>query len=353
MEQIEREERPVLYLLLTILVCVFLVLYFFVLVPSETSDQELEIAAGNAAPTVDAVYFANDSLHEFLPEKSEGVIVPVGGGMKTLYIYGVATDNNGCEDLRGSEPNWEIVLYRSSVAGAETCVLDNNECYKVNTSSNLHLSGCDGAGDMTANYEATVDLASWVDATDIGTYAGDNWVAWVKAVDPGMGSNFSTGYFEMSGTSAVEASGSVSYGIVDLGSVSDAQTVVVTQMGNVPVDIQQTANTDGMTCSGEGFIPFTNVKMSTVPGFDFMVQGVTFVGIGGVATLTNVSLPVRTDEAAPPIKDVYIRIQMPSIGIRGVCSGTVTFTGIADLPDIDVVAGSGGENSDNGSKRKR
>ncbi len=325
------KDRGHLYVLLGVCLILIVFLNLHLFITMQASDQEQEVGVGNAAPTADNVYIATNTEHNFDSANHEGTVSPIDNSLKTVYVYGEVTDNNGCTDLLGSTSNWEIVLYRSSVSGAEACTLDNNECYELDTSSNLTLAGCSGEGDLTANFEGSLDLAYWADQTVSGAYAADNWVAWVKPFDVNVAEGTpATGTFEMNGLAAIQVSSSVSYGVVNLNEISEVQTVTVTQTGNVAADVQQTALVDALDCDGEGEVPLTKIKMDTDIAFDYSTEGVSFVGSTGAALLSDLDLSVRTDEVSPMTADIYLRLQMPSIGLRGVCSGTVTFLGVAD-----------------------
>lgn len=316
------------YLLLSLLAAAIAFGFFYVSLSSQANEQVQDVDVGNASPMVDSIYIALDDQHEFLPANQLTSIAPIDGSFQTVYVYGEATDYNGCDDLWGAESNWEVKVYRSGVAGGEACMPDNNDCYVVDTASNFKFAGCDGAGDLTMNYQASFDLAYWADGTSFGDYSGENWVVKVVSADPvGVGGS-SFGNFEMDGTAGASFTQNLSYGTVDLGMVSDVQIVTMDQTGNVPVNLQQTSFMDSMICSGEGEIPFSNVKMSLSPDFDYETEGTPFVGAGGEAMLTGIDLPLRTDESATVSKDIYLKVKMPELGLRGNCSGVVTFTSI-------------------------
>lgn len=291
-----------------------------VLFRSQADDASQSAVVGNAAPTVDTVTTAIASLGA-----DQSTINPTESGNTTVYIHGTATDNNGCQDISNTGL-WSTKVYRTNHASGQLCTEDKNDCYAQTSASQ---SGCTGAGDLNSIYEATYTMKFWGDPTDAGaTQAATNWTASVTAVDASSGSGSNTDTFEYASLIALTATASLNYGTIALGADSAQQTITFGNSGNRAIDATQTASGD-MVCDGAGSnnIPVGNAHISATNGFTY---GTADQALTATSTAVNFSLAQRTNDATPQTTNWYGKLRMPSTGVRGTCTNTVTFTAGAD-----------------------
>ena len=175
-------------ILFTIIAAVALIgLVYMVVVRSQADTSSQSTVVANAAPTVDTVITAVAS-----GGVDQATVTPTEGSTKRVYFRGAATYNNGCNDI-DTAGAWFIRTYRTNVVNAETCTLDNNDCYAATIPVNLTLSNCTGVGDLSLDYEGFIDVQFYGDATDTGSaFAANDWTGWVKAVDEAASPAFGT-----------------------------------------------------------------------------------------------------------------------------------------------------------------
>lgn len=312
--------------LFTIIAALALIaLVYVVVVRSQADDTGQSAGVSNAAPTVDTVITAIASAGA-----DQATVAVNEGSTKRIYLRGAATDNNGCNDIDTASA-WFFRAYRTNVASAEACALDNNDCYAGNT-TNLTLSNCTGAGDLNLDYEGFLDLQFYSDATDTGSAnAATTWTSWVKAVDETAAANGTlTDTWELNSLIALGVDANVNYGTLALGADSAVQTITFTQTGNRSFDINRSAGGD-MICDGQGSsnIPVGQVKRHLTDSV-FAWTDVASAALSTTPTEDEVDVGRRTNDASALTKAYYLRLRMPSTGLRGTCTNTATFTAIAD-----------------------
>lgn len=201
-------------------------------------------------------------------------------------------------------------------------LLDDNECYTAQTMS---FTNCSGAGDTTANFLMTIPVKNFADPTDTGSHSSENWVVKAKVVDAVDASSTDQITFEMNslaGFSIVPEA--LDYGSLTIGELSAAQGITLTNTGNTGVNANIKADHD-MTSSLPGFsdIPSTNVHYSLSSGMNFATStGVTTSDV--LFTLGLAQQTVDTDPA--PSVPAYFMLQVPSSGVYGTYSNTLTLT---------------------------
>jgi hypothetical protein len=289
-----------------------------VLFNSQADTASQSTAITNASPTVDTVLVGITS-----GGADQSSITLVEDSTKTIYIHGAASDNNGCEDI-SSGTGWQVIVYMSDVENEIGCTADDNDCYAA-ASVNADLnSSCSGAGDLTTDYEATVALQYYADPTDAGApNAAYNWVAYVKANDASSATDTLTNTFEVNSLAALEIdSNSISYGSVALGATSGEQSLTIINTGNRAIDLDISADGD-LVCNGSGSndIPVANVEYSLSTGFTHSTNG---TDLSTSPTNLDISIAQRTDSDTQD--DIYFKVLMPSTGVRGTCTNTLTLT---------------------------
>ncbi len=298
-----------------------------VVVYVEAGDQEQShaVSVSNSLPTVSEVYVSTDSEHGYQASEHVSTLNLEAGADTTIYLYGVAVDLNGCEQINDIDL-WDFKVFESGVAAGFLCSLDGNDCAVVaDPELDVTLSGCDGLGDVDLNFEAILRMKYWSNATDTGGFFDRDWQAYVGVTDVAGGLGEGTNSFEVASLTAFDVTSSVHYGTLALGAVSEGQEVLFTQMGNREVDLVQTAVTDGLICDELGEIPFENVRMGLANDFAFGDSSLLLSGLSGSFDY-DLDLSVRTDELAVNTLQRYLKLRVPVLGVKGTCSGTVTFT---------------------------
>lgn len=272
-----------------------------------------------AAPTVDTITAAQTS------GGSQASFNLTENTSTTIFAHGSITDADGCEDVA---TNGTVTgkFYRSNVTGGDACSTDNNDCYPL-TNANCTKTGCSGPGDNTFNYECTAEVQYYADSTTAGSYSATNWTALVKATDQATNAGTNTDTIEMNTLLGVNVPANMSYGTIDLDTVSAEKILTITNTGNSGIDVD--VKVDGaMVCNGQGSsnIPAGNTHYSGTSGFSWT---------DGVALTTNfiqheLNLAVRSNDLAAITKDMFFKLKMPVSGIRGSCSNTLTTVAQAD-----------------------
>jgi hypothetical protein len=313
-------------ILFTVIAAVALIaLVYMAVVRSQADTSSQSTVVANAAPTVDTVLTAIAS-----GGVDQATVSPTESSTARVYLRGVATDNNGCNDI-DTPANWAYRSYRTDIAGGNACTADNNDCYVGNT-TNLTFTNCTGAGDLNLDYEGYVDLQFYGDATDTGSAnAATTWTSWVRAVDESASATGElTDTYEYNSLIALGVDAAVNYGTVVLGADSSVQTVTFTQTGNRSFDFNRSADGD-MVCNGQGSsnIPIGQVKRHLTDSA-FAWTDAAAAAISTTATEDEFNMGRRTNDGVALTKAYYMRLRMPATGLRGTCTNTATFTAIAE-----------------------
>lgn len=244
-----------------------------------------------------------------------------------VTVTATVSDNNGCEDI----DSVQVKLFKTDT-GASAADDDNNH-YTVSAVSDGNCTA--GGADLTDTFTATVNVNYYADPTDDGSiYADTNWTAEVTPFDESTGTS-DTDTIEMSTLTALNVSGSISYGTVGLGedTGSTDQSVTVTNTGNegIDIDLDGYGDADGdgyaMVCTA-GNVPIADEKYSATASTEYDSK----VALSDSATELDMDIPQQTASAST--KDTYWGLSMPSEGVRGTCSGVVVFTANSD-PNLD------------------
>ncbi len=279
------------------------------------------------APAVDSVS-VKDALNNDLTSTG---LHPISGGTTDVTVSGLVSDVDGCSDIAYVQ----VFLVRSSAWQPmyETCSDDKNNCYSAWVSN---LTGCD-ASSTTAGYSATFSTTNYIDPTDTGTYASDNWIAVVMPYDQSDRHSVDTStVFEVYSLASFSVTSQIDYGTLPLDGISEFQDVTFTNNGNTVLDAY--ARADGpMVSDHPGFldIPEGNVHYATAWGFDY--------ASGTAMTTSDVFVPLQlpqqtTYDRVPPTADLFFQLHMPASGVKGPYRNILTFTA---LP----VGGTGGGGS--------
>jgi len=290
----------------------------------------------NATPSITVNLSDNAASTTSNYSDASSTVTLTENSTKNVYVHGTATDTNGCDDVTKANATWDLVVYRTNLAGASTCSANNTNCYKDASESTLTTSGCTAGGSDTGlNYEyGPIALQFYTDATDASTYSATDWTAYVTVDDANTGGSVasSTNTFEVASTNALDASGqTLSYGSVALGALSSEQTITVKNTGNRQIDMNF-SSTD-FSCANS-----TTIDLDTVDAL-----GASTTSRSGSSTLTdygkvrntvsatafNTSLAKQSDNASSS-SALYFRFAAPSSGAGGACTATVTLSSVAE-----------------------
>lgn len=297
-------------------------LIYLLMIRSEADTSAQSSTVQNANPTVDSVITAVAS-----GGADQANVSLIENGVKRIFIRGVASDNNGCNDI-DTAGNWAFRVYRTPQGSA--CTPDNNDCYAGNT-ANLTFTNCTGVGDLNLDYEGYVDVQFYADATDAGSnFSAENWTAWVKAVDEATGNATQTDTFEVNSLMALDVTANINYGTLALGADSGVQTVAVTQTGNRSFDVNRSVDGD-MICDGQGSqnINVGQLKRHlTDNAFAWTDAGAA--ALSTTPTEDELNVGRRTNDGSPLIVNYYLRLRMPTSGLRGTCNNVLTLAAVTE-----------------------
>jgi hypothetical protein len=301
------------------LIAIVAIIYFRSSATAPTALQQANVT--NAAPTVDAIVPSDTTGTGDISLPSGGLTLNEGT-TKTLYVRGTISDPNGCTDIS----DVKVVVYRSSVSGADACTANNNNCYIIDSVAGVSpgIQGCTGADDNDANFEISYPVANYADQTDAGsTYAADTWQVKATVMDVASLSGSLSNSFEIQSLAAFSIAPSViNYGVVALGTIAGEQTLTFTNSGNRNVDTLYHSDGD-LTSNLTGFsvIPTANAHVSLSQGFAW--------GDGTGITTSDQTLAIhlaqQTSSTAPSVPS-YFLLKMPTSGVRGTYTNTLTFT---------------------------
>ena len=321
-ERFEKEPGSSHYILGSLLFIIgLLVLILIINLRSRADDSSTQVSLNNSTPVVDTLTFSETSqgasIDNFTVNENT---------TKPLYIYGTYHDDNGCSDVT----TLGFVLYGGSSVGGTSCSYNDANCYNQNSTgytcnfTSVGSNTCDGGTDTTADYVCSVPVQFFADATDDGPYSGNDWVARVSATDAAT----TTGYYD-SGIltfytlSALDVGSSINYGSLALGSSSTTDIpVTITNTGNNNSLDVNLSGTD-MSCT-VGTIPVGNQHYSTTAAQSYG----SMTALTSTPTLQLLGLTKATSAGSPSTDDLYWKIQIPSSGVAGSCTGTTTFSAI-------------------------
>jgi hypothetical protein len=243
------------------------------------------------------------------------------GSTTTVMASATVTDNNGYTDILEATST----IYRSGV-GAQ-CSADNNNCYRMGTSS-CSFSSCSGTSCVVT---CSTEVYYFADATDIGTYSAEDWKASIFAVDTSgaYGSSTGTGMEMLTLRALAVLDSSINYGSVavqsDTGSYNG--TTTVQNLGNDRIDIS-VAGTD-LTYGVVSTIPVNQQKFSTTT---FTYGSCTSCStLATTTTSLDIDILKPTSTSTAMTKEVYWGIAIP-FGVAGAAhQGSNTFYAIANF----------------------
>jgi hypothetical protein len=239
------------------------------------------------------------------------------GTTTRVYATTTVTDFNGYTDLRQGTSTF----YRSGATGGAACTPNNNDCYR----SSCGFTNCSGSSCTLSCY---ADMYFFADPTDSGSFAGEEWFAFLEAEDTAGGTDFDTAPgVELSTLRAIDVTGPINYGALEANSNSGSNNAssTVNNQGNVGIDLE-ILGTD-LTGSGASFIPAPNQKFATST---FTYSSCTSCQLLSSTTPVTfgVNMPKPTAPSPSVESDIYWGVAVP-FGTKSTAhSGVNTFTPI-------------------------
>jgi hypothetical protein len=234
----------------------------YVITPTVNASDSYCFRVTNAGTPLDFYAKVAELGLQFNPVVSQptlngGVTISLTPGTTTLVLATTTvSDFNGFADLVHAT----ATFYRTSIGAS--CTPDNNNCYRMTTENGgCSFTNCAGA---SCELQCTAPFAFHTDATDFGTFAGQEWFTFVEVEDLGGAYGFSTSLGNEVGTlRAITVDSGINYGALepasDTGNLNP--TTTVTNLGNVAVDVE-VEGTD-LTDSFSSVIPSSQQKFST------------------------------------------------------------------------------------------
>jgi len=278
------------------------------------NPQQSHYDVNNVRPTLSGVFInSNQGTNITLTMKNQSETV----------VYASSTsvgDNNGCTDLAGATST----IYMSTVANAENCSEDKNNCYYASTT--CLLSDCSGANDALATYTCSSTLRYYTMSTDVAggfnPRAASNWLARLTVYDEALAtSSITAAGKDVNTLTAIDVTeATIGYGIVKATfntGATDATTTVV-NFGNGPLDSILT----GTDMTGPGTIGVWKQQWATSTGGFVYPAGYSLTS----TTTPTASLVIPRPTSLVDVSDeVYWGIGIPSGTPSGSYSGTNTF----------------------------
>lgn len=231
------------------------------------------------------------------------------GTTKQVWCNATVTDADG-DFQQVNSTLWD------SAATTETAANDGSNHY---TNGNCTLSGSGTSRNANCSFSVQfyANPAEWTCKIYANDTAGN------------VGSN-STADVTVNQLKAISVTSSITFPEQALGSTTtnaNEQTTIVTNAGNVLVDVSVygygASESDGyaMTCT-VGTITIGNLRYNTTAAQDFSTNMTSLTS--SAVTLTDFDLA----KGASSTKNIYWKLQTPSTGVGGTCSGNIIVSAV-------------------------
>ena len=237
------------------------------------------------------------------------------------------TDNNGCEDITSVTST----LFRTNITGGSGAADNNRTHYSATCVSNSDCTA--GGSDLTETYNCTFSMTHYADPTDAGSlYAATNWTFNVTPSDGTTGTSDSTVQELNTLTSLSLDTSSVAFGTLALGADTGSSNTntTIANHGNEGLDVSLTGFGSS---AGDNLSMTCTIGTTAINKLEYNNTGFTYGG--GIAltnTTTELDLDIAqgSDSTPRPTKDVRYGFGLPSTGVEGSCTGTLTITAVSD-----------------------
>jgi len=294
-----------------------LIILIFLTVRSQADDTTASASVSNATPTIDSVTIA-----ESTGGADSDAITPVAGSTKTVYVHGAFHDDNGCAEVTAAAQGVKVLLYSPNTTSS--CDTDNADCYENDGGVACSYTNCAVGTDTVANYECQFALQYYADPGD--------WTAYVTANDGTATSTAdSSNTTTLAEITGISLSGSINYGGVSLGGTSTigtGSTISMSNKGNVTEDYRFSGS--NMTCDVGTVDVGQQHYASGLGGINSSTAYASLYALGSSASTVQHDMAKATASAQSTTSS-YWQITLPSNGVSGTCTGTITVTGIKSV----------------------
>jgi hypothetical protein len=280
---------------------------------SKYATTTLAAGGGNSAPVVSALTLNGGS-----------VITLTENATTSIAVVGTVTDADTFSNIAYATGT----IYRSGVTSTSSCVADDNNCYKI-ASTSCAFSSCSG---NSCTVTCTMpNMRFFAEPTDSGTYSAQNWVAGISAYDASSATGFAStsSGVELNTLYALNVTGAITYGTVGSGddTLSTNQTATITNTGNALID-NQLSGTD--MAFEVNTILVSNQKYSTSTFTYSSCNSPTCINLSTTPTAYDLNLPKPTS-TTPVTTNTYWGLSVPAGKPPGSYTGTNTFTAITGI----------------------
>lgn len=309
-KRISRYSGPALFITI-------ITLWSFMVLESVAVDISSQVVVGNAAPTVTNVKILNDSA-----------ITLTANATTAVTVSFTVTDNNNCTDVF-EQGTVSGTIFRSDVAvytgDVIDCAADNQNCYRVSTTTEQNCTSGNVSGDATATFEIYY-FAQGTDASS--SYSTSSWQSYIIVVDqPAASGSASSSDQELNSlTSVTSASTTIDYGTIAASSTtgSTRQEIPMENVGNT---------TSGAAISGSAMTNANDATMEISTGSQRYATSGTDIYIDDfqlqetATDLANAtSTPPTSTEAV--LVSTFWGLEVLAGRSTGTYAGTSTFDGV-------------------------
>lgn len=261
-----------------------------------------QAAVTNVAPTIYLPILYNSA-------SADAAITLTAGSTVTIKANATITDTNGAGDIASANATLFHSSSSDTAANDENIHFSNSSCTLGSANGNNKTVECSFILNfMTTNGTWTVNITAYDGAANAtGRGADTNTVSDLASLDV--------------------AETTIDFSTLALGAnTTSAQSMTIRNLGNIVIDSQFSGT--NYTCT-VGTIDAANTRYNlTTAGYD----GMTTALANAAATQTNFDLGIRgtaTGNGLDSNKTEYWNILLPSTGIGGTCTDTLTATAIA------------------------
>ena len=230
----------------------------------------------------------------------------LGSGTTTAILCNTTIyDSDGYENITSVIGTFYDNATTSKEAG------DNKNNHYTNNSCTVM-----GGSENTTNAQCTFQLTYHANPSS-------NWICSITASDEEYNVTNESSTSTVEELQALEMS-SITYqsgigGPIALGMLSMQRTMVITNTGNVGINLLFSGSESGMNCT-TGAISLANQKYDTSNGFSY-VEGTSVTTT--LTSIDNFTISKQTVEEIPSTGNVYWLLQLPLNGVGGNCSGNI------------------------------
>ncbi|MFH1947303.1 MAG: hypothetical protein ABIJ23_04065 [Candidatus Magasanikbacteria bacterium] len=320
MQEVQENKYHYLVALLMGVVGLLIILIFVSLrTGAENEGGTASTTIINTAPTVDSIVVTGAQT---LNQAAYG-----SDGLATVTVAVQYTDSNSCYDVKTGSGTFLVGIYNDLNAGT-TCdaagELDYHDCYEENSYAGTFTcaNDCVGLGDTVGTITCEFPFKHFAEpgTWEVYTSLYDGTAETVSTTASNIHTINTLGAIALNSTL-------VDFGSLSLGGVSTldaADTITgVRNSGNQDVALKALTAT-GMSCSSYGIIPIVNLKIATSTSVAYVNKTV----LSDSAVELGYTLSQQTVNGSASTGSLYWGLQIPSTGVAGTCTSSITVVGL-------------------------